>query len=86
MAEHAAVSQSPIARGLSVVKTDVMSVGTRFAGSGFTFESMLIGCLKREKMYLQGGVFSITSQILVVDLLSSTLLRETPFRVDSEAW
>lgn len=37
-------------------------------------------------MYLQGGVFSITSQILVVDLLSSTLLRETRFRVDSEVW
>lgn len=25
----------------------------------------------REKMYSQGGVFSITSRILVVDLLSS---------------
>lgn len=26
----------------------------------------------REKMYSQGGIFSITSRILVVDLLSST--------------
>ena len=29
----------------------------------------------REKMYSQGGIFSITSRILVVDLLSSTVLR-----------
>ena len=27
--------------------------------------------LHREKMYSQGGIFSITSRILVVDLLSS---------------
>lgn len=27
----------------------------------------------REKMYSQGGIFSITSRILVVDLLSSTV-------------
>ena len=27
----------------------------------------------REKMYSQGGIFSITSRILVVDLLSSTI-------------
>ncbi|KAI9753383.1 MAG: hypothetical protein M1815_006237 [Lichina confinis] len=39
-------------RGLNVVKTDVVNVGTR------------------EKMYSQGGVFSITSRILIVDLLS----------------
>lgn len=26
----------------------------------------------REKIYAQGGIFSITSRILVVDLLSST--------------
>jgi DNA excision repair protein ERCC-4 len=47
------------ARGLSVVNTDVMSVGTR------------------EKMYAQGGIFSITSRILVVDLLTSLLDPET---------
>ena len=29
--------------------------------------------LCREKMYAQGGIFSITSRILVVDLLSSTV-------------
>ena len=46
---------SPMARGLSVVNTDVMSVGTR------------------EKMYAQGGIFSITSRILVVDLLTTLL-------------
>ena len=30
----------------------------------------------REKMYSQGGIFSITSRILVVDLLSSTISRQ----------
>ena len=30
----------------------------------------------REKMYAQGGIFSITSRILVVDLLSSTISRQ----------
>jgi len=59
LAEHAAISMSPKARGLSVVNTDVMSVGTR------------------EKMYAQGGIFSITSRILVVDLLTSLLAPET---------
>ena len=46
---------SPMARGLSVVNTDIMSVGTR------------------EKMYSQGGIFSITSRILVVDLLTNLI-------------
>lgn len=55
LAEHAAVSLAPKARGLSVVNTDVMSVGSR------------------EKAYAQGGIFSITSQILVVDLLTNLL-------------
>ncbi|KUJ23551.1 DNA repair protein [Mollisia scopiformis] len=59
LAEHAAISMAPKARGLSVVNTDVMSVGTR------------------EKMYAQGGIFSITSRILVVDLLTSLLNPET---------
>ncbi|KAL8948257.1 MAG: hypothetical protein Q9222_005542 [Ikaeria aurantiellina] len=59
LAEHAAVSRSPMARGLSQVNTDAMSVGTR------------------EKMYSQGGIFSITSRILVVDLLSKLLNPET---------
>ncbi|KAL9637810.1 MAG: hypothetical protein Q9164_001973 [Protoblastenia rupestris] len=59
LAEHAAVSRSSAARGLSLVNTDMMSVGTR------------------EKMYSQGGIFSITSRILVVDLLSRLLNPET---------
>ncbi|KAI4233380.1 MAG: hypothetical protein L6R40_007106 [Gallowayella cf. fulva] len=59
LAEHAAVSKSSMARGLSQVNTDAMSVGTR------------------EKMYSQGGIFSITSRILVVDLLSKLLNPET---------
>ncbi|KAI9641818.1 DNA repair protein RAD16 [Ciborinia camelliae] len=59
LAEHAAISMAPKARGLSVVNTDLMTVGTR------------------EKMYEQGGIFSITSRILVVDLLTSLLDPET---------
>ncbi|KAF2689303.1 DNA repair endonuclease XPF [Lentithecium fluviatile CBS 122367] len=59
LAEHAAVSQAPKARGLSLVNTDLMSVGTR------------------EKMYAQGGIFSITSRILIVDFLSGLLNPET---------
>ena len=55
LAEHAAVSRTPAARGLNVVNTDAMSVTTR------------------QKMYKQGGIFSITSTILVVDFLSRLL-------------
>ncbi|TDZ60616.1 DNA repair protein rad16 [Colletotrichum trifolii] len=55
LAEHAAISQSPNARGLTVVNTDFTSVGAR------------------EKMYARGGIFSITSRILVVDLLTNLL-------------
>lgn len=59
LAEHAAISQAPKARGLSLVNTDLMSVGTR------------------EKMYTLGGIFSITSRILIIDLLSGLLGPET---------
>ncbi|KAI9663290.1 MAG: hypothetical protein M1821_008338 [Bathelium mastoideum] len=59
LAEHAAISNSPKAKGLSLVNTDMMSVGTR------------------EKMYSQGGIFSITSRILIVDFLSGLLNPET---------
>ena len=55
LAEHAAISVSPKARGLTLVNTDFTSVGAR------------------EKMYAKGGIFSITSRILVVDLLTSLL-------------
>ncbi|KAF3350239.1 hypothetical protein VdG2_02054 [Verticillium dahliae VDG2] len=59
LAEHAAISMSPKARGLTVVNTDLTSVGAR------------------EKMYARGGIFSITSRILIVDLLTSLLNPET---------
>lgn len=55
LAEHAAISAAPKARGLTVVNTDTQNVGAR------------------EKMYAGGGIFSITSRILVVDLLTSLL-------------
>ena len=59
LAEHAAISMSPKARGLTVVNTDFTSVAAR------------------EKMYTHGGIFSITSRILVVDLLTNLLNPET---------
>ncbi|KAF7532886.1 hypothetical protein G7Z17_g13587 [Cylindrodendrum hubeiense] len=59
LAEHAAISMSPKARGLTVVNTDFQSVGAR------------------EKMYKGGGIFSITSRILVVDLLTGLLDTDT---------
>lgn len=59
LAEHAAISMAPKARGLTVVNTDFTTVGAR------------------EKMYAQGGIYSITSRILVVDLLTSLLNPET---------
>ena len=59
LAEHAAISASPKARGLTVVNTDLQSVGAR------------------EKMYAGGGIFSITSRILVVDLLTALLDPQT---------
>ncbi|KAF2201351.1 DNA repair protein [Delitschia confertaspora ATCC 74209] len=55
LAEHAAISMAPKARGLSLVNTDLMSVPMR------------------ERMYSQGGIFSITSRILIVDFLSGLL-------------
>ncbi|EPS36933.1 hypothetical protein H072_9480 [Dactylellina haptotyla CBS 200.50] len=56
LAEKAAISRSPNARGLVVVNTDVTNVGSR------------------EKMYSRGGVFTVTSRILVVDLLTGEAL------------
>ncbi|KAK6952130.1 hypothetical protein Daesc_006662 [Daldinia eschscholtzii] len=59
LAESAAVSMAPKARGLTVVNTDFTSVAAR------------------EKMYAKGGIYSITSRILVVDLLTSLLDPDT---------
>lgn len=59
LAEHAAMSGNPKCRGLRLVNTDVMSVGTR------------------EKMYAAGGLFSVTSRILIVDLLAGVLKPES---------
>ncbi|KAL2020980.1 hypothetical protein VTK56DRAFT_7754 [Thermocarpiscus australiensis] len=59
LAEHAAISMSPKARGLTVVNTDFTDVPAR------------------EKMYAAGGIFSITSRILVVDMLTGLLNPET---------
>ncbi|KAI0379134.1 DNA repair protein [Hypomontagnella monticulosa] len=59
LAESAAVSMAPKARGLTIVNTDFTSVAAR------------------EKMYAKGGIYSITSRILVVDLLTTLLDPET---------
>ncbi|PHH68846.1 hypothetical protein CDD82_232 [Ophiocordyceps australis] len=55
LAEHAAISASFHARGLTVVNTDYQSVAAR------------------GKMYAAGGIFSITSRILIVDLLTGLM-------------
>ena len=59
LAEHYAVSRSPLARGLRVITTDKASPATR------------------EKLYSEGGIISVTSRILIVDLLSKLLDPET---------
>ncbi|KAL2871519.1 ssDNA endodeoxyribonuclease RAD1 [Aspergillus lucknowensis] len=55
LAEHYAVSKSPLARGLKVINTDRATIPMR------------------EKIYAEGGILSVTSRILVVDLLSKIL-------------
>ncbi|KAL1993745.1 hypothetical protein VTN49DRAFT_2414 [Thermomyces lanuginosus] len=55
LAEHYAISKTPLARGLKVINTDKATVPMR------------------EKIYAQGGVLSVTSRILAVDLLSKLL-------------
>ena len=59
LAEHYAISRSPLAKGLRVINTDKATVSTR------------------EKIYSEGGIVSVTSRILVVDLLSKLLDPET---------
>ncbi|KAL6239553.1 hypothetical protein BDW75DRAFT_198497 [Aspergillus navahoensis] len=55
LAEHYAISKTPLARGLKVINTDRATVPMR------------------EKLYAEGGILSVTSRILVVDLLSKLL-------------
>jgi hypothetical protein len=55
LAEHYAISKTPLARGLKVINTERATVPMR------------------EKIYAQGGILSVTSRILVVDLLSKLL-------------
>ncbi|KAI9839705.1 MAG: hypothetical protein M1837_002052 [Sclerophora amabilis] len=55
LAEHAAISMAPNARGFNTINSDSISVASR------------------EQMYSRGGIFSITSRILIVDLLSALL-------------
>ncbi|KKK22429.1 DNA repair protein [Aspergillus rambellii] len=55
LAEHYAISKSPLARGLKVINTERATVPVR------------------EKIYAEGGILSVTSRILVVDLLSKLL-------------
>ncbi|KAE8150031.1 DNA repair protein [Aspergillus avenaceus] len=55
LAEHYAISKTPLARGLKVINTERATVPMR------------------EKFYAEGGILSVTSRILVVDLLSRLL-------------
>ncbi|KAK2783868.1 hypothetical protein FQN53_008930 [Emmonsiellopsis sp. PD_33] len=59
LAEHYAISRTPLARGLKVINTDRATVPMR------------------QRMYGQGGILSVTSRILVVDMLSKLLDPET---------
>ncbi|KIX10656.1 uncharacterized protein Z518_01740 [Rhinocladiella mackenziei CBS 650.93] len=59
LAEHYAISRSPLAKGLRVINTDKATVAAR------------------EKIYSEGGIVSVTSRILIVDLLSKLLDPET---------
>lgn len=59
LAEHYAISRTPLAKGLRVINTDKATVATR------------------EKIYSEGGIVSVTSRILIVDLLSKLLDPET---------
>ncbi|PGH26418.1 hypothetical protein AJ80_01916 [Polytolypa hystricis UAMH7299] len=59
LAEHYAISKTPLARGLKVINTDKATVPMR------------------QRIYEQGGILSVTSRILVVDLLSKLLDPET---------
>ncbi|KAK5065336.1 hypothetical protein LTR84_001174 [Exophiala bonariae] len=59
LAEHYAISRSPLAKGLRVINTDKATVAAR------------------EKIYAEGGIVSVTSRILIVDLLSKLLDPET---------
>lgn len=59
LAEHYAISRSPLAKGLRVINTDKATVAAR------------------EKLYAEGGIVSVTSRILIVDLLSKLLDPET---------
>ncbi len=59
LAEHYAISRTPLAKGLRVINTDKATVATR------------------EKIYAEGGIVSVTSRILIVDLLSKLLDPET---------
>jgi len=59
LAEHYAISRSPLAKGLRVINTDKATVSAR------------------EKIYSEGGIVSVTSRILIVDLLSKLLDPET---------
>ncbi|RPB01763.1 DNA repair protein [Choiromyces venosus 120613-1] len=55
LAEHAARSGTPEARGLKIINTEVASVSAR------------------AEMYKQGGIFSVTSRILVTDMLTDLI-------------
>ncbi|KIV90867.1 hypothetical protein PV10_05473 [Exophiala mesophila] len=59
LAEHYAISRSPLAKGLRVINTDKATVAAR------------------EKIYSEGGIVSVTSRILIVDILSKLLDPET---------
>ncbi|CAG7966513.1 unnamed protein product [Penicillium nalgiovense] len=73
LAEHYATSKSPLARGLKVINTEKATVPLRWVSRSAPCRLQCIDRISRERMYGEGGILSVTSRILVVDLLSKLL-------------
>ncbi|KAI9817500.1 MAG: hypothetical protein M1827_001110 [Pycnora praestabilis] len=65
--ENGWIGEGNVERAIRVVQQDLLLMDDSFGGA----------CCYQEKMYSQGGIFSITSRILIVDLLSTLLNPET---------
>lgn len=72
LAEQYAISRSPLSRGLKVINTEQATVPMRCVSRVLSsIARILTRSSCSEKLYSEGGILSVTSRILVVDLLSS---------------
>lgn len=72
LAEHAAISKAPLARGLKKINTEKASVPMRCVWLKITdvhVKRCAVLIIYRERIYREGGILSVTSRILIVDLL-----------------